>query len=238
MGARSLLHEAGRATGVTSGATALRDVGSVRGPRRGLRPREHAVELRTGLELLRLVGAAPRLGTAPRGDGGPVIDIPGWRAPEVSGLPIRTYLRALGHDARGWGRGTNLGRPEEDARALAINVREVAEKTGRRVALVGWSLGGVIAREVARAHPDIVRQVITYGTPIYGRPSNRPISIPLTIIFTRRDGVVPWRSCLDHVTPSAEHIEVGSTHLGLGIDPDVWQVVAGRLAAGGPATQV
>jgi pimeloyl-ACP methyl ester carboxylesterase len=207
-------------------------------------------------ELVRLLASSPRLARAPRGDGGPVIDIPGWRAPEVSGAPLRTYLRHLGHDAQGWGMGTNVGDPERDARLLAAQVRALAAEHGRPVALVGWSLGGVIAREVAREHPAAVRRVITYGTPVGGpahtigeaswdtaaiervsamvrhRDTTRPIRVPITAILTRRDGIVAWQACVDRFSPDVEHVEVASTHLGLGIDPDVWRIVADRLAPG------
>ncbi|MEP7088778.1 MAG: alpha/beta hydrolase [Nocardioidaceae bacterium] len=204
---------------------------------------------------LRLPAAASRLARLPRGDGHVVIDIPGWKAPEVSGAPLRGLLRALGHDARAWGLGVNTGRPEHDAEVLAETVRRTAAEQGP-VSLVGWSLGGVIAREVARAHPEAVRRVVTYGTPVIGGPSHTlgagsfgaaecaritalaeqldredPILVPLTAIFTRRDGVVTWQACIDHHSPDVEHVEVFSSHVGMALDPDVWEVVACRLAA-------
>jgi len=170
--------------------------------------------------------------------------------------PVRAYLRWLGYDARTWGLGTNLGDPERDARLMSASVTELAESAGRPVALVGWSLGGVVAREVARQVPRHVSQVITYGSPVVGGPAhtvvaNRygpgeaervdaiidelnasdPISVPVTAIFTRRDGIVAWEACIDRSTAGVEHIEVSSTHIGLGIDPDVWETVAQRLAS-------
>jgi len=202
---------------------------------------------------LRLPLAARRLARLPRSDGHVVIDIPGWKAPEAAGAPLRGFLRALGHDARGWGLGVNTGTPERDAELLAETVTRTAAEHGP-VSLVGWSLGGVIAREVARVHPDAVRRVVTYGTPVIGGPTHtlgarsfgaaecaritaladqldreRPIVVPLTAIFTRRDGVVAWQACIDHHSPDVEHVEVFSTHLGMGLDPDVWEVVARRL---------
>lgn len=210
-------------------------------------------ELGAALDAMRLVGAFPRLTTAPRGDGHLVVDIPGWKAPEVSGLPLRTYLRRLGYDARGWGFGTNTGSTRRDIERLSARVLELVEETGTAASLVGWSLGGVIAREVARRHPDAVRRVITYGTPVggpmytsvaraYGRgadsdghresrrlDASNPIRVPLTVLFSRRDGIVSWQACIDHASPSAEHVEIASTHLGMGFDPDVWAVVADRL---------
>jgi pimeloyl-ACP methyl ester carboxylesterase len=134
-------------------------------------------------------------------------------------------------------------------------VLELVEETGSPASLVGWSLGGVIAREVARRHPDAVRRVITYGTPVSGptyttvaraysrgpdpdghREAQRldrtnPIPVPLTVLFSRRDGIVSWQACIDHASPAAEHVEISSTHLGMGFDPDVWSIVADRLAA-------
>jgi len=207
------------------------------------------------LDGARLLGAVPRLATAPRGDGRLVVDIPGWKAPEVTGAPLRFYLNRLGYDARGWGFGTNTGDPRRDVKRLAKRVFDLVEEKGEPVSLVGWSLGGVIAREVARLHPDAVRRVITYGTPVAGgaaytsiarayargadvnaeKVARRlhaadPIRVPLTVIFSKRDGVVSWQACIDHVTPGVEHVEVASTHIGMGIDPDVWAIVADRLS--------
>ena len=213
-------------------------------------------ELGTALGVVRLAGATPRLLAAPRGDGHLVVDIPGWKAPEVSGLPLRRYLTRLGYDARGWGFGTNTGDPRRDVERLSARVLDLVEETGSPASLVGWSLGGVIAREVARRHPEAVRRVITYGTPIAGGAAHTtiaraygggrdggdadrvvrrldatsPIQVPLTVMFSRRDGVVAWQACIDRTTPGVEHIEIASTHLGMGFDPDVWAVVAERLA--------
>jgi pimeloyl-ACP methyl ester carboxylesterase len=214
-----------------------------------------AAEWRTVLLPARLLARGPQLARVPRGDGGPVIDIPGWKAPEASMAPLRAYLRAAGHDARGWGLGVNTGNPERDSEILAERVLARQEQTGRRVALVGWSLGGTIARETARTVPHAVSRVITYGTPAIGGPTytlgaraygpseaarirqlitdldrERPIRVPITAIFTRRDRVVSWPACIDRTSPDVEHVEVRSTHAGMGLDPEVWQIVATRLA--------
>ncbi len=212
-------------------------------------------EVRAGLQVPRLVAATARLARAPRGDGGVVIDVPGWLAAEVTNAPLRRFLARLGHDARGWGLGVNRGRPERDARLLAKKVLAAAAESGRPVALVGWSLGGLVAREVARQHPDAVRRVVTYGTPVVGGPTHtvgarhygpdesqritrlaqrldaeHPIEVPVTAIVSRRDGIVSWRACIDRTSRDVEHVEVRSTHLGMGLDPDVWSVVADRLS--------
>ena len=212
-------------------------------------------EVRAGLQVPRLVAASARLARAPRGDGGVVVDVPGWLAAEVTNAPLRRFLARLGHDARGWGLGVNRGRPERDVRLLAKKVLAAAAESGRPVALVGWSLGGLVAREVARQHPDAVRRVVTYGTPVVGGPTHtvgarhygpdesqritrlaqrldaeHPIEVPVTAIVSRRDGIVSWRACIDRTSRDVEHVEVRSTHLGMGLDPDVWSVVADRLS--------
>jgi len=120
--------------------------------------------------------------------------------------------------------------------------------------LIGWSNGGVFAREIARDRPDLVDQVFTYGTPVVGGPkftrgatlysavelerivdlvdhrNTTPITCPITAFYSRHDHIVDWRSCIDHFSPHVEHIEVRSTHAGMSIDPDVWKIVARGLA--------
>ena len=119
--------------------------------------------------------------------------------------------------------------------------------------MIGWSLGGVLAREVARERSELVSQVITYGTPVVGGPlytsvsgvytaeerreiaqrvaeRNRvPIEVPITAMYSKRDAIVAWRACIDDLNPDVTMIEITSTHIGMGLDPDVWQIVAERL---------
>ncbi|CAN5654851.1 hypothetical protein BH11ACT8_BH11ACT8_35650 [soil metagenome] len=214
-------------------------------------------EWRVALQPARLATQRAALAGAPRGDGSVVLDVPGWKAHESTLAPLRGYLRRLGHDARGWGLGTNRGRPEADTERLLARVRELADGSGQPVALVGWSLGGVISREVARAAPEAVRRVVTFGTPAVGGPTytvgatsfgeaesrraaavltdldaTDPIRVPLTVIFSRRDRIVSWPACLDRTSADVTHVEVGSTHVAMGLDPDVWRTVAQALAGG------
>ena len=212
-------------------------------------------ELAAGGQPYRLAAARRRLQAAPRASegGAPVIDVPGFAAPESLMAPLRRYLSGLGYDARGWGFGRNRGDVRGDVRRLARLVLERADAEGP-VALVGWSLGGVVAREVARTHPHVVRRVITFGTPVNGtahtvgarfvrrgdadrlaayaarRDRTDPIRVPVSVVLSRRDGVVDWRGCLDHHSLDVDHVEVGSTHLGMVVDPDVWLTVARRLS--------
>jgi pimeloyl-ACP methyl ester carboxylesterase len=213
-------------------------------------------ELRAALQVGRLAAATPRLRRLPRGGGAPVVLVPGWKAPHASMEPLRRFLQAKGYDARHWSLGTNEGLVERDAPRLAASLEALTAEVGQPAALVGWSLGGVIAREVAREAPELVRQVLTYGTPVVGGPTytlgagsfghresariaavveeadrERPIQVPLTAIFTRQDRVVSWSACIDRASRDVTHVEVGSTHLGMGVDPDVWAVIATRLRA-------
>jgi pimeloyl-ACP methyl ester carboxylesterase len=223
-----------------------------------IRPPSRAAAWREGLAALepaRLAWHGPRLALQPRGDGRAVIVLPGFGAGDASTVAIRGYLRTLRYDARGWGVGVNNGDVELFVRAMVRTVDRLHAATGRRVPLVGWSLGGVIAREVARGHPDLVEQVITFGSPIKGGPKytrvgaafrsrgidvdaveariaerNRiPIRVPVTAIYTKGDGVVAWQACIDDVTPGARNIEVRTTHIGLGMHHRVFVEVARAL---------
>jgi hypothetical protein len=205
-------------------------------------------------EVVRLAARSRRLTGLPKGDGGPVIVVPGLGATDASLRPLRQFLRRHDHDARRAG----LGRIHGNVRALARKLMQTAvtasEETGREVALVGWSLGGIMSREVARQFPEHVEQVITFGSPIEGGPAhtalrhrytheqmdqidevitNRkrtPIQVPITAMWSKRDGVVSPKACIDVDSPDVENVEVTSTHLGMGVDPDVWTVIAARLA--------
>ena len=198
----------------------------------------------------------PLLATQPRGTGDPVLVLPGFAASDASTVPLRTFLRLLGHDARGWGLGTNGG----DVAALLPRVIAQVERrsvaTGMRVRLVGWSLGGVLAREAARDRPDLVERVITLGSPIVGGPKytavgrayalrgvdfdaieariaereRTPLRVPVTAIYSKSDGIVAWQACIDRHNDHVEHIEVSSSHTGLGVHAEVLALVAQRLA--------
>lgn len=211
-------------------------------------------EIGTVFQPARLLLGGSKLRRAPRGDGRISVFLPGWKAPEVSTLPLRGYLKSLGHDARSWGLGTNQGNVEAKRDEMLSIVEQLAAGSGRSVNLIGWSLGGVVAREVARTLPDAVHRLVTYGSPIVGGPSytagwaaypaaerarisalqqhldaTDPIATPTTSIFTRSDTVVDWRACIDRSSLDVTTVEVGSTHVGLGLDPDVWHVVANAL---------
>ena len=217
-----------------------------------------AMEFRAPWEFGALLPAWPALQRAPAGDGHTVIVFPGLSASDASTVPLRRYIGSLGYETQGWTQGFNFG---PRAGVLATAKRGVAEafaETGRRVSLIGWSLGGVYARELAKELPDMVRGVLTLGTPFAGSPkstnawrvyeltSGRDIDrehlaydlatappVPTTSIFSRSDGIVAWQGSIQQPSkgnPRTENIEVVASHIGIGLNPSAWWAVADRLA--------
>jgi len=210
-------------------------------------------------DLAAMLVAAPGQLAAPRGDGHGVLIFPGLLAGDSSTRPLRGFLRRLGYDARGWNLGRNHGPTEAVLAGLPRVLLSHAERTGRPVSLIGWSLGGVYARELARRHPRQVRQVITLGSPYalmhpgqshahgpYQRLSflhapssalpsreqrSRPITVPSTSVYSRLDGVVAWQACVEQETALHQNVEVRCSHLGFGVDPATLWLIADRLAA-------
>ncbi len=212
---------------------------------------------RAGLDLAALAAAWPLLATARRGDGHPVLVLPGWLTGDPATLPIRTFLRALGHDVSGWSLGRNRGPTGRVVRELRARLDQLHRSSGRRVSLVGWSLGGLYAQELARAAPGSVRGLITLGTPVTRQPPwlrdasrivdrgpNLPrgagalprpwaergsLRVPATSVYSRADGIVPWSSCSYELRTRRENVEVRGSHLGLGHNPAVLWLLADRL---------
>jgi pimeloyl-ACP methyl ester carboxylesterase len=219
-------------------------------------------EARGFFELARLLLRFPTLARQPRGRGEPVLVLPGYAAGDASTVLLRTYLRLLGYRVRGLGRSKPAEVPELLVRVLRRLI-SFARKSEQEVRIIGWSLGGYLAREAARERPDLVKQVITLGTPVVGGPkytvvahrlrrrgididaieaqiaSRNRISLttPVTAIYSRVDAVVAWGACIDHHCVNVEHIEVGTTHLGLGFSPEVYRIIAQRLAGGSGAAE-
>ncbi len=216
-------------------------------------PAERWREVKALREPWRMMAKVGSVARQPRGRGRPVMVIPGFSTNDASTIPLRAYLGGLGYECRGWGLGVNSGDLQTQFPQTIKRVAAWSAERDEPIALVGWSLGGVIAREVARVRPDIVERVITFGTPLWGprhttttmarrtellpdieerllaRNSTR-IQRPVTAIYSRSDGVVHWKACVDP-DPNTVNIEVTSSHLGLGIDPDVWCIVASTLGA-------
>ena len=213
------------------------------------------LELRALGEFGASLALLPTLRTAPRGDGHPVLVLPGLIASDASTKPLRAYLEDRGYEVHGWGLGRNLGLRPGLERKMKARLREIHRQSGRKVSLVGWSLGGVYAREIASAVPDAVRSVITLGSPIHGDPrstnawrvyelaSGQSIDdpqlrrrgatippVPTTSIYSRTDGIVAWQSSTQPPSARTESIEVIGSHCGLGVNASVLYAVADRLA--------
>jgi len=212
-----------------------------------------ALEGRAWLEFASLLPALPLLARAPRGDGHPVLVLPGWLAGDRTTRPLRWFLRDRGYHAHGWKLGRNHGPDPDTVAGLSRRFRELRDRHGRRVTLIGWSLGGIYARELARHFPDGVRQVVTLASPFRdvsatsgitrifrsaGTPERPdvhrrlrdPLPVPSTAIYSRTDGIVAWQSCLEDDGPQSESIAVESSHCGMGHHPRVLLVIANRLA--------
>ncbi len=228
--------------------------GTVPGPSIGLYMSEPVRGL-AGFAAMPL--AAPWLSSAPRGDGHGVLVLPGLLASNGSTAVLRRFVRRLGYDAVGWNLGRNRGPTDQVLDELPRELAGLAERTGRPVSLIGWSLGGIYARELARRHPAQVRQVITLASPLaltdprqshadgaYRRRGSlhaagrvptreqlaRPIGVPSTAVYSRRDGIVSWLACIGPETELHENIEVRCAHLGFGTDPATLWLLADRLA--------
>lgn len=218
-------------------------------------PLRLALEGRAGWEHGATLAAQPLLARAPRGDGHPVLTLPLMLGNDLPMQPLRVYLASRGYAPYPWGLGINLG-PRGDLLARCLErLHDLHHRHGRRVSLIGWSLGGLYARELAKEAPEAVRLVITLGTPFTGAPRpadvwrlyerltgepmglperhgplDRPPPVPTTSIYSRSDGIVPWPCSREREGPRSENIEVESSHLGLGAHPLVWYAIAERLA--------
>lgn len=212
-------------------------------------------EITWSAEIGRLAWNYGALRQQPGGNGEPVIVLPGFATDDFSTWMLRRYLRALGYRVHGWRLGVNHGDVLKLVPEVSRLVERFAEEDGAPVRLVGWSLGGLIAREVARDDPSLIERVITMGSPtcIPPHPSTRhwfsmfgndsdaiarklearaatPIEVPVTAIHALYDGIVGAADCIDS-DPTVEHIDVATTHLGLGVCPAVYRIVAERLGA-------
>ncbi|SHG86460.1 esterase/lipase family protein [Bradyrhizobium erythrophlei] len=208
-------------------------------------------------ELGAFLGALPLLSLAPKGDGHPVLVLPGLVASDTSTPPLRGFLRDRGYTVSGWRQGRNMGLRDGVQHAMVDLVHELSDRNGRKISLVGWSLGGLYARQLAKMMPERVRSVITLGSPFAGSPkatnawrvyelaSGRGAEeedhrfggslaetppVPTTAIFSRTDGICAWQGCMETPSAQSENIEVESSHCGMGHHPAVVYAVADRLA--------
>lgn len=187
-----------------------------------------AKEARAAPELAALVAVAgPLIASAPRGDGHPVLVLPGLGGGDTSTRPLRWFLDRLGYRTHGWGLGRNAGLSRHNSVSLYERLAALADEHGRCVSVVGWSLGGVYAVALAGHGSRLVRCVITLGSPLTGR---MPTGVPMTSVYSRSDSIVPWRASILPAGARRENVEVRGSHLGLGHNPAVLVVVADRLS--------
>ena len=219
-----------------------------------------ATELPRSLcELAAFVQSIPLLKMLPRGDGHTVLVLPGFTGDDPSTMLLRWFLDDRGYRSAPWKLGRNLGPTDEILDGMDLLVEELT-RDGEQISIVGWSLGGIFARELGRQYPNRVRQVITLGSPFRLTAEEReetnastvfeavsalhservlespgddfrpPMPLPVTNIYTQGDGVAPWQSCIDARGARCENVEVLGSHCGLGHNPLVLAVVAERLA--------
>jgi pimeloyl-ACP methyl ester carboxylesterase len=210
------------------------------------------------IELPRLILRFPALARQPRGHGQPVLVLPGYGCGNVSTVVLQSYLRFLGYRVRGCGRRIYRAEVSDLLPRVLKRLLSMAYRAEQEVSIIGWSLGGYLAREAARERPDLVHQVITLGTPVIGGPKytvvaevfrRRGIDVeaialqiearnqiafatPVTAIYSRADAVVAWEACIDRNGVNVEHVEVPTAHIGLGFSPEVYKIIAHRLANG------
>jgi hypothetical protein len=218
-----------------------------------------ALEMRAAFEFMAFVASSPSLLLMPRGDGHPVMVLPPFVADDAYTAPLRWVLEGQGYAVHGWGQGANLSRTPEIVDGLPRRLLELHERCRAKVSLVGHSGGGNWARDLGRAYPHAVRQVITLGAPFRLRPGDataadqladtllkdqvpedpsalideeyRPaLEVPVTSIYSRSDGVAPWQAALESAGPRRENIEVHGSHCGLAYNPPAVYAVADRLA--------
>jgi pimeloyl-ACP methyl ester carboxylesterase len=213
------------------------------------------LEGRAPWEYAALLASMPWLRKLPKGDGHPVLVFPGLGASDGSTAPLRRLLDELGYVTQRWGQGFNFGPRHGVLQRCNEAVRALHRQHQRPVSLIGWSLGGLYAREIAKELPDLTRCVITLATPFTGHPrgtnawrfyeivSGQNVHdaavlkqlreappVPTTSIYSRSDGIVSWRCSVNEPGPLVENIEVPASHVGMGMNPVALYAVADRLA--------
>ena len=215
------------------------------------------LEGRAVSEFGAFLSAIPLLSLTAKGDGHPVLVLPGLMAGDDSTIPLRKFLEGRGYAVRGWGLGLNRGLRDGVQDRLLDLVRDFSDVRGRKISIVGWSLGGIYAREIAKLLPDRVRSVITLGSPFAGDPRStnarrvyelasghsadvahdkfggsigEPPPVPTTAIYSRTDGICAWQGCVEKSSARSESIEVEGSHCGMAVNPAAVFAIADRLS--------
>ena len=185
-----------------------------------------------------------------------VLIIPGFGGGDMSVWPLKMFLRTQDHQAYSWGLGINHSQIEKFVEPLINRLKHLTDKHGEPVSLIGWSLGGIFARELARYQPQYIASVLTMGSPVIVGPRvtalrklsglfgwdleqieqdmimrfDTPIEHPITAIYSKLDGIVSWQACIDHWSPKVQHHEVTTSHMGMGFSKEVYQVISHSMA--------
>ncbi|MGI9323740.1 MAG: esterase/lipase family protein [Pseudomonadales bacterium] len=214
-------------------------------------------ELGAALEYAACTAALPWLiFSAPKAKGEPVLVLPGFLADDSSTFLLRSFLSAIGYNVHGWELGRSVGSMTNFLDPLTKRVTELSYEVDAPIRLLGWSRGGILAREVARDQPQLIDRVITLGSPVTGgvtatsiselaqrhigvnaeamaqimrERNSRPIRVPITAIYSKRDGVVAWQACIDDTNPDVVHLQVQATHTGLGGNAEVFRLLGKAL---------
>ncbi|MBP6899460.1 MAG: alpha/beta hydrolase [Burkholderiaceae bacterium] len=218
-------------------------------------PLQMLLEARAPWEYAAMLAATPWLRQIPGGDGHVVLVFPGLGASDMSTVPLRNFLADRGWQPQPWKQGFNFGPRHGVLDSCRALVAQAFERSGAKVSLLGWSLGGVYARELAKEQPEHVRCVITLGSPFSGHPRGtnafrfyqmvsgqqvehdlellaqlaEPPAVPTTSIYSQTDGVVAWQCSLNPDLPHTENIEVHASHIGMGMNPLALYAIADRL---------
>jgi len=215
------------------------------------------IEGRAFFEYGSFIATRQLMSQLPKGDGHPVLVLPGFMASDSSTRPMRRLLNDLGYEAHGWDLGRNVR--IDDARLAAMKklLEDIHAQSGRKVSIVGWSLGGVFARELAKMMPEKVRMVISLGSPISSDRNHSNARrlfemingespevmsdeqfnsleeappVPTTSVLSKTDGIVSWQGSVQYNGDQTENIQVHGSHCGLGVNPSVMVAIADRLA--------
>lgn len=215
--------------------------------------------MRAMAELAALLGSSAARRPCTSGNGHPVLVLPGFLGSDSCTSVLRAFLAVRGFAPLPWRCGRNLGPKGDLLDRLVKRVRDCAAAADTPISLVGHSLGGIYAREIAHAVPEDVNLVITLGSPfrcpdgrgadpavvrllemttgrrvheLWGDRAPRfdaPLPVPSVAVFSKQDGVVNWRSCIETAGSNAENVETSGSHCGLVINHSVLSIVADRL---------
>ncbi len=205
------------------------------------------------LDVTKLLFKFPSLSKLERGNGERIIVLPGFATDDIFTFPLRKFLESIGYRPEGWGLGNNHGDVPVLLDLMNQKVREIHAESKEKIILIGWSLGGYLARECARDNQDIIDRVISLGSPVIGGPKYTsisdvyskqhgidinqlekeiderftiPLKMPIFSIYSKTDNIVSWQACIDTYSPNVINQEVHSSHIGLIVNATVYEYLA------------